>query len=388
MATPNPPLDLELLDEEGYNESEDEDFDATTAADNIISSSSSDEDGNDNTSSTQHPKKKRKIEHKSHKDQEDLGELDSGDEVTIRRAKEKQQKKAKKRKRSRKADEDDDGSDGGFEDDDEEGGEGGVVRTRAMRKMERGGERKALAKAEGATVDVDELWRRMNQADPGGSGIEGLEGDSLEIEGHEEQATNGDQEGTEERNVISNGLVINGAPKPSSPHLSKPTTATTTHRGEETIKINRTYKFAGEWITEEKTVPKESAEAKLYLASQQKENTPTTGSQSSVEKEKKPPLRRPLRRYSRFDPNPPGHIKASWEKQQAATAGAESAPTGPKLTTVEKSRIDWAGFVDREGIADELDEYGRSKEGYLGRVDFLGRTEARREEERRAARLK
>jgi hypothetical protein len=54
---------------------------------------------------------------------------------------------------------------------------------------------------------------------------------------------------------------------------------------------------------------------------------------------------------------------------------------------VEKSRYDWAGFVDKEGIADELDEYGKSKASYMGRTDFLNRTENRREGELREVRM-
>jgi hypothetical protein len=58
-----------------------------------------------------------------------------------------------------------------------------------------------------------------------------------------------------------------------------------------------------------------------------------------------------------------------------------------KLNVVEKSRYDWVGYVDKEGIADELDEHGRAKEAYLGRMEFLAGVEARKEEERRRAKV-
>ena len=45
--------------------------------------------------------------------------------------------------------------------------------------------------------------------------------------------------------------------------------------------------------------------------------------------------------------------------------------------------MDWAGYVDAEGMKEELDGAGRAKEGYLGKMDFLGRVEAKREGERR-----
>jgi hypothetical protein len=53
-----------------------------------------------------------------------------------------------------------------------------------------------------------------------------------------------------------------------------------------------------------------------------------------------------------------------------------------KLNVVDKSRMDWTGFVDKEGIADELDTHGKTKEAYLGRMEFLAGVEARREDER------
>ena len=49
--------------------------------------------------------------------------------------------------------------------------------------------------------------------------------------------------------------------------------------------------------------------------------------------------------------------------------------------------MDWAGFVDREGIKHELEAAGRSKESYVEREGFPARSEARREEDARRARV-
>lgn len=148
------------------------------------------------------------------------------------------------------------------------------------------------------------------------------------------------------------------------------------------IKIKRTYKFAGEWITEEKVVPKHSAEAKAFLSSgEHVEYTDEDAIAASAALN----LRRPLRKISRFDPNPTGTIKKSWEKQLVTE---EKDAQGPKINTVEKSRLDWASYVDSAGIKDELRTASKAKEGYMGRMDFLGRMEDKREEERREARLK
>ena len=99
-------------------------------------------------------------------------------------------------------------------------------------------------------------------------------------------------------------------------------------------------------------------------------------------------IRRPLRKVSRFDPNPTGSIKKSWEKQPVAETTGEESARGPKINTVEKSRLDWAPYVDQAGIKDELRTHSKAKEGFLGRMDFLDRVGAKQEEERRNARLK
>jgi Bucentaur or craniofacial development len=157
---------------------------------------------------------------------------------------------------------------------------------------------------------------------------------------------------------------------------------------EDMIKIKRTYKFAGEIHTEEKMVPRDSAEAKLYLAETTGEKPEDLAeglhSETTIIK-----LRRPLRKVSRFDPNPTGVIKKSWEKQAArAVSGDVDDLKGPKLNTVEKSRLDWAQYVDETGIKDELNVHSKAKEGYMGRMDFLNRVDANREDERRNIRLK
>ncbi|KAL1926990.1 hypothetical protein VTP01DRAFT_5320 [Rhizomucor pusillus] len=48
----------------------------------------------------------------------------------------------------------------------------------------------------------------------------------------------------------------------------------------------------------------------------------------------------------------------------------------PKMNTLEKSRLDWQGYVEREGIRDEL-KY-KNKDGYMEKVAFLQRVDDRR----------
>ncbi|OJI97180.1 hypothetical protein ASPVEDRAFT_118677 [Aspergillus versicolor CBS 583.65] len=282
-------------------------------------------------------------------------------------------RKAEKRKRKKKAGKKGAADDVDDEDfDDDEGGTGGFVRTRAM-KMRMYEERKPLARIDGATVDVDALWAQMNA--PSSEGLASTPQDTTK---QDEAPPTNDVEMRDQEN----------ATQPSAAGQEK---QSQTKYPDEMVKIKRKYKFAGEIITEEKVVPRDSAEAKLFFSGGQDgevveatEEDIATGDAAARHTIR---LRRPLRKVSRFDPNPTGAIKKSWEKQPVTEAGQENA-RGPKINTVEKSRLDWAAYVDRAGISDELRVHSKAKEGFLGRMDFLDRVDAAREEERRNARLK
>ncbi|KAL1967452.1 hypothetical protein VTN77DRAFT_3237 [Rasamsonia byssochlamydoides] len=358
MATDKPDGDL-VLDLDNYDSEEDEDFqlDEDEAAEDDSGLSSSEDEDEEAAAQEQPPAKKRKLDSSSAKKdaEEDAMVLDSGDEATIQKA--KQRKKARKGGKGGDSDEDDIDFD-----DEEEGGEGGFVKTRAMR-MKMKEERKPLAKIEGATIDIDALWEKMNT--PGTDcGLLPTTTNKENEEKEQEDTANGEAQPTQQKQ------------EPKLP-------------SEEMIKIKRTYKFAGEVITEEKLVPKDSAEAKLFLSESKDKPVDEADVDDAASKKSDLKLRRPLRKISRFDPNPTGAIKKSWEKQPAAVeADSNKQAKGPKLNTVEKSRLDWAEYVDQAGIKDELNVHSKAKEGYLGRMDFLNRVDAKREEERRRMRLK
>lgn len=224
-----------------------------------------------------------------------------------------------------------------------------------------------MAKIDGATVDVNALWEKMNAPDSG----------LLPLPTHTE---NPDEAPAQENNKDT-GTKEQAATQGPQPQTKFP---------EEMVKIKRTYKFAGDMITEEKLVPKDSAEAKIFLASGKDVDTVTAADMDAAANAKAAlKLRRPLRRVSRFDPNPTGFIKRNWEKQPATEAAREGEQArGPKINTVEKSRLDWAAYVDQAGIKDELSVHSKAKEGYHGRMEFLDRVGGNIEEERRNARLR
>ncbi|CCD25513.1 Swc5p NDAI_0F01950 [Naumovozyma dairenensis CBS 421] len=152
--------------------------------------------------------------------------------------------------------------------------------------------------------------------------------------------------------------------------------------GSENILIERSYKFAGELIHEKKYVSRSSAEGREYLNAVQfqdemkttegKEPNLNVGSKEADSKDghgrmENLNLRRPLKRQPILEQIISGAIK-------------------PKLTTLEKSKLDWATYVDKEGINDELQLY--NKDGYLAKQDFLNRVESKKDEKYKEFRQK
>ncbi|ORY82050.1 bucentaur or craniofacial development-domain-containing protein [Protomyces lactucae-debilis] len=125
---------------------------------------------------------------------------------------------------------------------------------------------------------------------------------------------------------------------------------------DEYVTIQRDYTFAGEMHHEEKRVLRDSAEGRAFLAAQQQktEKQPTENTTDSGKPKLGPPRRK---RVSKLD-------------QAAASQKAA------KLNTLEKSRLEWASFVDKEGIADDL-KLG-NRDGYNVKQDFLRDSEGRR----------
>jgi hypothetical protein len=176
---------------------------------------------------------------------------------------------------------------------------------------------------------------------------------------------------------------------------------------EEQVTITKVYTFAGQNTKEEKQIPRSTLAKHLSdgwkAADPVLEKEIVDESNAETKAAAAPKNRRPLRRPSRYDPNPTGFVRAlppehqlTWPRKAGteATVGLENA-TAPdvakamrpekahKLNVVDKSRLDWTGFVVQEGIAEELDTHGKTKEAYLGRMNFLADVEAKQEEERK-----
>ncbi|KAK4169348.1 bucentaur or craniofacial development-domain-containing protein [Cladorrhinum sp. PSN259] len=323
----------ELEPDDNYVSEEDSDF-APEDAPAEESSASGDEDEEAPGAKPAAGERKRPAGAKEEAVAEDAGFENSGDEAII----------VKGKKRRKKTKEDDD-----------EGGEGGLIKTRSMRAVEKA-EKRANTAIGPVTVDIDALWAQMTSEPIVPPSIPQPSADTIK--------------------------------HPSSLQPQQPTEASTESSSNdktELIRIKRTYNFAGKVHTEEKLVARDSAEAKLYLA-----ENPDAAIETEEPEQPKRILKKAFR--SAFEPITPGmdaQRRSDLNLGMAARLQAreELAAGAKKLNTVEKSRMDWAGFVDKEGIKDELELAGKSKHSFVSRQDFLARSEAVREDEARKARI-
>ncbi|CZT19902.1 uncharacterized protein RCC_05758 [Ramularia collo-cygni] len=322
--------------EEEYDENADEDFNPDKATEDPAGSSSSEDEDEAAVAKPLRKTKKRKSEVPLDED------LDSGDEATI---------KALARKKRKKQDVEDEDS----------AGEGGFIRTRAQRVAEKE-ERKHRKRARDGevTVDVDQLWAELSSVPVGRTVLPPPEPVDEDMEVDVDQ----DKE---------------NAPEASS---------------EEMITIRRRIEYAGEVTEVEDRVPRGSKEAQKYLA----EHPEADGDMKQLAADPSG-VQRPLKRPSMFEPNPGGLVKGvAPEKLRPrapsrldvlmATKRAEDKKNAQKMSTVQKSALDWRGYVDQEGLREELDEYGKSRGGFLAREAFLDRAAGAREQAARDARLK
>lgn len=69
-------------------------------------------------------------------------------------------------------------------------------------------------------------------------------------------------------------------------------------------------------------------------------------------------------------------------------AEAEQKRKAEKLNVMQKTALDWKGFVIEQGLGEELNEYGKSKKGFLAREQFLDKVHGANEVARKAAYLR
>ncbi|RHZ82588.1 hypothetical protein Glove_108g21 [Diversispora epigaea] len=165
------------------------------------------------------------------------------------------------------------------------------------------------------------------------------------------------------------------------------------------ITITQTYEFAGEIVKEQKRVSINSEEAKRYLESQNDNNNNnnnndnnnnnnnnnsnnsenlTTNNDNTLEinlnssklsldknqqspKKPRSPIAESISKRGRF-----GRPKSNLSE---IAASLKKKP--PKINTLEKSKMDWKKYVDKEGLVDELKYH--NKNGFIEKQEFLQR---------------
>lgn len=163
-------------------------------------------------------------------------------------------------------------------------------------------------------------------------------------------------------------------------------------RPPEYMTITRRIRYAGQVTEVQEEVLRDSDAARQYLAEQEELD------REKAEQGDDEGIVRPLRRFSLFEPNPLGNVKglAADRPRKApsrvalamAETQAERKRRADKVTTMQKSALDWKGFVDEQGLGEELDKYGKSNSGYLAREQFLDKVHGAKEMARRTARLR
>lgn len=149
---------------------------------------------------------------------------------------------------------------------------------------------------------------------------------------------------------------------------NQPTRDLMANEDEEQIRIVTTYTFAGKLVRESKLVAANSAEAKAYLNS----TSGLVASEEDQESHKSSVV--VIRKVQGTDEERPLRIKL---KRSSLIDKFLARDKKNKLTTLEKSRLDWASFVDKKKIKDDLAQH--NKGGFLEKQAFLDRVETKRD---------
>lgn len=157
----------------------------------------------------------------------------------------------------------------------------------------------------------------------------------------------------------------------SEPSTVKTTTPETETKPSEPTKVTITqiFDFAGEEVRVNKEVSADSREAKSFLKSQSSALEDSEEESSSIAQSSTP--------------------ASSSVKRPAGLSGILGRIGGKKqkISTLEKSKMDWDAFKSEEGINEELAIHNRGREGYVERKNFLERVDHRQFELEKAVRL-
>lgn len=141
--------------------------------------------------------------------------------------------------------------------------------------------------------------------------------------------------------------------------------------GPATVTITKVFDFAGEEVRVSKEVSADSKEAKSFLKSQNTKQEENEDEEESCPLPSQPSL-----------PGPSAKRPAGMSSVLNRLGGKKQ-----KMSTLEKSKMDWDAFKSEEGITEELAIHNRGREGYVERKNFLERVDHRQFEIEKAVRL-
>ncbi|XP_008309767.1 craniofacial development protein 1 [Cynoglossus semilaevis] len=136
------------------------------------------------------------------------------------------------------------------------------------------------------------------------------------------------------------------------------------------VTITKVFDFAGEEIRVQQEVSADSKEAKTFFKSQNKDEQ-----EKDDEVETSSTSQTPC-------PGPSAKRPAGMSNLLGRIGGKKQ-----KMSTLEKSKMDWDAFKSEEGITEELAIHNRGREGYVERKNFLDRVDHRQFELEKAVRL-
>ncbi|CCM00722.1 uncharacterized protein FIBRA_02762 [Fibroporia radiculosa] len=156
------------------------------------------------------------------------------------------------------------------------------------------------------------------------------------------------------------------------------------------VKIKKTFRFAGENVVEVREVPEDSDDAKKWPLWQSPEATTMgavpvtiateTSAESILESTGDPAATTSATLASISKTSKPATKRPGPRRPKTALAPLPNAPKAKKLSTLDKSAMDWRAHVQTEeqsGVKDEL-AANRRGGGYLEKVEFLQRVDERK----------
>lgn len=155
----------------------------------------------------------------------------------------------------------------------------------------------------------------------------------------------------------SNGSASTSSNKPTAARKDPPKTTTATSGPKkvtepvQTTTITKIFEFAGEAVEVTEEIPKSKVETALPTG-----KTALGASNGNG-----------------------GPSKPSLGRSSGGGLGAVLSQIGKKnkLSTLEKTKLDWNSFKRTQGIEEELQTHNKGKDGYLERQDFLQRADVR-----------